>query len=86
MLKFEKKSVAKRLRIERTGRRGRRRTKLLDILNCTFKEDAFDRTLWRSFGINYGSTIRLRGYGGGGGDGDGDDKQRLLSQPLLNHY
>jgi hypothetical protein len=39
--------------IEVTGRRGRRRTKLLDDLKerrgyCHLKEEALDRTIWRS--------------------------------------
>jgi hypothetical protein len=47
-------------RIEMTGRRGRRRKQLLDDLKekrryWKLKEEALDRTLWRtSFGRGYG--------------------------------
>jgi len=47
-----------------TGRRERRRRQLLDDLAETreylkFKEEALDRSLWRSrFGRGYGSLIR----------------------------
>jgi hypothetical protein len=51
-------------RIEVTGRRGRRRKHLLDdfkekIAYCELKEEALDRTLWRTrFGRGYGPVIR----------------------------
>jgi hypothetical protein len=51
-------------RIEMTGRRGRRRKKLLDDLKekrryCKLKEEALDRTLWRTrFGRDYGPVVR----------------------------
>jgi hypothetical protein len=51
-------------RIEMTGRRGRRRKQLLDDLNekrryWKLKEEALDRTLWRSrFGRGYGPIVR----------------------------
>jgi hypothetical protein len=51
-------------RIEMTGRRGRRRKQLLDDLKekrryCKFKEEALDRTLWRTrFGRGYGPVVR----------------------------
>jgi hypothetical protein len=60
-------------RIEITGRRGRRRKQLLDDLEekrryCKLKEEALDRTLWRTrFGRGYGPVVRQtaewRGYG-----------------------
>jgi hypothetical protein len=52
-------------RIEMTGRRGRRRKQLLDDLKekiryWNLKEEALDRTLWRSrFGRGYGPVVRL---------------------------
>jgi hypothetical protein len=51
-------------RIEMTGRRGRRRKQLLDDLKVKrrywkLKEEALDRTLWRSrFGRGYGPVVR----------------------------
>jgi hypothetical protein len=51
-------------RIEMTGRRGRRRTQLLDDLKenrryWKVKEEALDRTLWRTrFGRSYGPVVR----------------------------
>ena len=51
-------------RIEVTGRRGRRRKQLLDDLNekrgyCKLKEEALDRSLWRTgFGRGYGTFAR----------------------------
>jgi hypothetical protein len=48
-----------------TGRRGRRRKQLLDILKETrgywkLEEEALDRTLWRTrFGRGYGPVVRL---------------------------
>ena len=51
-------------RIEVTGRRGRRRKKLMDDLaekrGCSkWKEGALDRTVWRSgSGTGYGSVVR----------------------------
>jgi hypothetical protein len=51
-------------KIEMTGRRGRRRKKLLDDLNekrryWKLKEEALDRTLWRTrFGRGYGPVVR----------------------------
>ena len=50
--------------IEVTGRRGRRRRKLLDDLEewigyCHLKEEALDRTMWRAgFGRGFGPVIR----------------------------
>jgi len=50
--------------IEVTGRRGRRRRKLLDDLKerrgcCHLKEEALDRTMWRArFGRGFGPVIR----------------------------
>jgi hypothetical protein len=47
-----------------TGRRGRRRKKLLDNLKeniryWKLKEEALDRTLWRTrFGRGYGRVVR----------------------------
>jgi hypothetical protein len=51
-------------RIEVTGRRGRRREQLLnDLKEMTgywkYKEEALDRTLWRTrFGRGYGPIVR----------------------------
>jgi hypothetical protein len=51
-------------RIERTGRRGRRRKHLLDDLKekrryWKLKEEALDRTVWRTrFGRDYGPVVR----------------------------
>ena len=51
-------------RIEVTGRRGRRRRKLLGDLKerrgySHFKEEALDRTVWRaSFGRSFGPVVR----------------------------
>jgi hypothetical protein len=51
-------------RIEKTGRRGRRRKQLLDDLkekkrNCKLKEEAVDSALWKTrFGRGYGSVVR----------------------------
>jgi hypothetical protein len=51
-------------RIEMTGRRGRRRTQLLDDLKekrryWKLKEEALDRTLWRTrFRRVYGPVVR----------------------------
>ena len=51
-------------RIEVTGRRGRRRRKLLDDLKgrrgySHLKEEALDRTVWRArFGRSFGSVVR----------------------------
>ena len=50
--------------IEVTGRRGRRRRKLLDDLKerrgyCQLKEEALDRTMWRArFGRGFGPVLR----------------------------
>jgi hypothetical protein len=50
--------------IEVTGRRGRRRRKLLDDIKerrgyCHLKEEALDRTVWRaSFGRGFGPVVR----------------------------
>ena len=50
--------------IEMTGRRGRRRRKLLDDLKertgyCHLKEEALDRTMWRArFGRGFGPVVR----------------------------
>ena len=50
--------------IEVTGRRGRRRRKLLDDLKkrrgCShWKEEALDRTMWRArFGRGFGPVVR----------------------------
>jgi len=50
--------------IEVTGRRGRRRRKLLDDLeersgDCHLKEDALDRTVWRAgFGRGFGPVVK----------------------------
>ena len=50
--------------IEVTGRRGRRRRKLLDDLKerrgyCQLKEEALDRTVWRAgFGRGFGPVVR----------------------------
>ena len=50
--------------IEVTGRRGRRRMKLLDDLKektgcCQLKEEALDRTMWRArFGRDFGPVVR----------------------------
>jgi hypothetical protein len=47
-----------------TGRRGRRRRKLLDYFNerrryCHLKEEAVDRTIWRAcFGRGSGPFVR----------------------------
>jgi hypothetical protein len=52
-------------RIEVTGRRGRRRKKLLDKFKdkrgyWKLKEDALDRTAWITrFGRDYGPVVRL---------------------------
>jgi len=49
--------------IEVTGRRGRRRKKLLDDLTdsrgyCELKEEALDRTVWRNrFGRGFGPVV-----------------------------
>ena len=46
-----------------TGRRGRRRKRLLDDLNdsrgyCELKEEAVDRTVWRNrFGRGFGPVV-----------------------------
>jgi hypothetical protein len=51
-------------KIEVTGRRGRRRRKLLDDLKemrgySHLKEEALDRTMWRaSFGRGFGPVVR----------------------------
>ena len=51
-------------RIEVTGRRGRRRRKLLDNLKerrgyFHLKEEALDRTMWRAgFGRDFGPVVR----------------------------
>jgi hypothetical protein len=51
-------------RIEKTGRRGRRRKQLMDDLKekrryCKLKEEALDLTLWRTrFGRSYGPVVR----------------------------
>jgi hypothetical protein len=51
-------------RLEMTGRRGRRRKKLLDDLKentgyWKLKEEALDRSQWRSrFGRGYGPVVR----------------------------
>ena len=50
--------------IEVTGRRGRKRRKLLDGLNerrgySHLKEEALDRTMWRArFGRGFGPVVR----------------------------
>jgi len=50
--------------IEVTGRRGRRRRKLLDDLKerrgyCHLEEEALDRTVWRAcFGRGFGRVVR----------------------------
>ena len=50
--------------MEVTGRRGRRRRKLLDDLKerrgyCHLKEEALDRTVWRAgFGRGFGPVVR----------------------------
>ena len=50
--------------IEVTGRRGRKRTKLLDDLKerrgyLQLKEEALDRTMWRArFGRGFGPVVR----------------------------
>ena len=50
--------------VEVTGRRGRRRRKLLDDLKerrgyCHLKEEALDRTMWRAgFGRGFGPVVR----------------------------
>jgi len=50
--------------IEGTGRRGRRRRKLLDDLKdgrgyCHAKEESLDRTVWRAgFGRGLGPVVR----------------------------
>jgi len=50
--------------IEVTGRRGRRRRKLLDGLKdrkgyCHLKEEILDRTMWRNrFGGGFGPVVR----------------------------
>ena len=50
--------------IEVTGRRGKRRRKLLDDLKerrgySHLKEEALDRTMWRArFGIGFGPVVR----------------------------
>jgi len=50
--------------IEVTGRRGRRRRKLLYDLKerrgyCHLKEEALDRTVWRAgFGRGFGTALR----------------------------
>jgi len=50
--------------IELTGRRGRKRRKLLDDLKerkgyCHLKEEALDRTMWRvRFGRSFGPVVR----------------------------
>ena len=54
----------KKGRIEVTGRRGRRRRKLLDDLKerrgySHLKEEALDRTVWRAlFGRGFGPVVR----------------------------
>ena len=51
---------------EVTGRRGRRRMKLLDDLKerrgyCHLKEEALDRTMWRArFGRGFGTVVRQK--------------------------
>ena len=51
--------------IEVTGRRGRKRRKLLDDLKerrgySHLKEEALDRTMWRArFGRGFGPVVRL---------------------------
>jgi len=51
-------------RIEVTGRRGRRRRKLLDDLKerrgyYRLKDEALDRTMWRArFGRSFGPVVR----------------------------
>jgi hypothetical protein len=51
--------------IEITGKRGRRRKQLLDVLKekriyWKLKEEVLDRTLWRTrFGRGYGPVVRL---------------------------
>jgi len=55
--------------IEVTGRRGRRRRKLLDDLkerrgNSHLKEEALDRTMWRArFGRGFGPVVRQTAEG-----------------------
>jgi hypothetical protein len=52
--------------IEVTGRRGRRGKQLLDVTRgyWKLKEEALDRTLWRTgFGRGYGPTFRKADYG-----------------------
>ena len=50
--------------IEVTGRRGRRRRKLLDDIKerrgyCHLKEEALDRTVWKAgFGRGFGPVVR----------------------------
>jgi hypothetical protein len=50
--------------IEVTGRRGRRRKKLVDYLKemsgySNLKEEALDRTMWRAgFGKGFGPVVR----------------------------
>ena len=50
--------------IEVTGRRGRRRGKLLDDIKenrgyCHLKEEALDRTMWKNrFGRGFGPVVR----------------------------
>ena len=52
-----------------TGRRGRRRRKLLDDLkerrgNSHLKEEALDRTMWRArFGRGFGPVVRQTAEG-----------------------
>ena len=54
--------------IEVTGRRGRRRKKLLDDLKkrrgyCHLKEEALDRTMWTArFGRGFGSAVETAFY------------------------
>jgi hypothetical protein len=51
-------------RIDVTGRRGRRRKRLLDVLKerrgySHLKEEALDRTMWRAgFGRGFGPVVR----------------------------
>jgi hypothetical protein len=50
-------------RIEMTGRRGRKRKQLLDDLDekgryWKLKEEALDRTLWRTRFRDYGPVVR----------------------------
>jgi hypothetical protein len=61
-------------KIEGTGGRRRRQQLLYDLKEkrryWKSKEEALDRTLWRTcFGGGYGPVVRLRGGGGGGGGG-----------------